>query len=168
MRALRTASTAALLVVGGLALSGCSLIGGNKGGDDPVRDEQGTITEADDNSDAFALKVGDCLNVADLGSEVSSVPTRPCADEHEAEIYAQTLLPDGDYPGDADADTQSNDFCYGGFEGFVGAAYEDSTLEYNYMRPTAESWKAGDREVLCFVYEADGAATTGTLKGAAH
>lgn len=167
MRALRTASAAALITAAGLALSGCSLIGGDNP-KDPVRDDEGAITEADDDSDPFALVVGDCLNVSELGTEITSVPTRPCAEEHEAEIYGQTLMPDGEFPGDEGANAQADDFCYGAFQAFVGAAYEDSSLDFNYLRPTVESWKAGDREILCFVFEADGTMSTGTLKGAAH
>jgi hypothetical protein len=33
--------------------------------------------------------------------------------------------------------------------------------------PTSDSWKNGDREILCTVYD-DGVKTTGTLKGAAR
>ena len=32
--------------------------------------------------------------------DVESVPVVPCSEPHDAEVYAETELPEGDYPGD--------------------------------------------------------------------
>src|SRR5699024_9492776 len=129
-----------------LALTGCSLLGG----DEPVRDDEtGEITEAAEAS-VFTIKVGDCINTAELGTSIETVPTVPCGDPHDSEVYATTELPEGDYP--ADIGTQADDFCVGEFEAFVGLAYEESELFIQSMYPDPTGWTASDdREILCSV-----------------
>lgn len=164
MRSLRVAAAAALSCTALIALSGCSLLGG---ADEPERDESGDVTEASD-ADAFSIRVGDCLESMDWGGgEMSTVPVIPCAEPHESEVYAAVDLPDGDFPGAEAVDTQSGEFCYGEFQGFVGVAWEDSEFEYGYLAPTEQSWGQGDREVLCVVWDPAGL-TSGTLAGAAR
>ena len=148
MRATRTASAAALVATAGLALAGCSLFGS----EDSV----------------FNLEVGDCMNVSDLATEVTEVPTIDCAEEHEAEIYAAKDLPDGDFPGDAAISDEVLNYCLEQFDTFVGMAYEESSLDFNAITPSSESWGEGDREIVCYIYELDGSMVTGSLKGAAR
>ena len=57
--------------------------------------------------------------------------------------------------------------CLGAFEGFVGLPYEQFALEVTWLEPTAESWDAGDRELLCIVADPAGG-VTGSLEGAAR
>ena len=164
MRPTRLAAAAALSCSALLALTGCSLLGG---GDEPERDEEGDITEATD-ADAFAIRVGDCLESMDWGQEgFSTVPVIPCAEPHESEIYAAVDLEDGGYPGDDAVATQADEYCYGEFQGFVGIAWEDSAFDYGYLSPSQESWDQGDREVLCMIMDPEGL-TTGSLAGAAR
>lgn len=162
MRSYRAAAAAALSCTALIALAGCSLLGG---ADEPERDEEGDVTAASD-ADAFALRVGDCLETMDWSAEgFTTVPVIPCAEEHESEIYAAVDLPEGDYPGDDAIATQADEYCYGEFEGFVGTAWEDSDFEYGYLSPSAESWDQGDREVLCMIVDPAGL-TSGSLAGA--
>ncbi len=163
MRSLRLAAVAALSAAALVAFSGCSLLGGDN---EPERDEEGDVTEATD-ADAFAIRVGDCLETMDWGAEgFSTVPLVPCAEAHESEVYAATDLPDGAYPGDDAVATQADEFCYGEFQGFVGVAWEDSAFDYGYLSPSQDSWEQGDdREVLCVIMDPNGL-TTGSLAGA--
>ena len=62
---------------------------------------------------------------------------------------------------------QGDAFCADEFETFIGTPADQSELLATYMYPTEDSWKSGDREILCVVY-VDGTTTTGTLKGAAR
>ena len=102
----------------------------------------------------------------DVATEVQTVPTRPCAEAHDSEIFASTMLADGDFPGDDAVTTSVDDFCYGQFQAFVGMAYEQSALGLSYFMPSQESWDGmGDREVLCILVDPAGG-VTGTMKGA--
>jgi hypothetical protein len=118
-----------------LGLSGCSLIA-----QAPARDETGQITESNNSTDVFDLVVGDCTN-----------------DEVD--------LPDGEFPGDEYIATESDTICYDAFTDFVGVSYEESRLDYFPMTPTEGSWGGGDREVMCFVFDANAEKLTGTAAG---
>ncbi|WP_250445914.1 septum formation family protein [Actinotalea sp. C106] len=151
---------AALLLVG---LSGCSAI---FGAGEPERDaETGEITEASD-ADVFAIRVGDCLESAEMGTEVSSLPTVPCDQPHDSEAYASTMLDDGEFPGLDEVGTVANDYCLEEFATFVGTDYYDSELEMSTLSPSEDTWTTlDDREVLCLVLDMEGG-VTGSLKGA--
>lgn len=157
-KTVRTA--AALLIAGaaGIALAGCSLLNnlGNQ-----TQTGEGTDT------DVFTIKVGDCLNDASAGDEVSSVPTVPCSEPHDSEAYHAFNLPDGEYPGDANIQTAAGEGCVPAFDTYVGIAYQESKLDFAYYFPTTASWADGDREILCIVYDPNGQ-VTGSLKGEAR
>jgi hypothetical protein len=60
------------------------------------------------------------------------------------------------------------DRCLEEFEAYVGIPYEDSVLEFDaYLYPTAETWGAGDREIVCAAYNLDLTPLTGSVKGSA-
>lgn len=163
----RLARLAAVTAVGAVVLTGCSALESITGAGEPERNDAGEITEEGDAS-AFSITVGDCLNVSELGTEVETVPTVPCDQPHEAEVYAATDLPDGDFPGDDAVLTAADEFCLPEFEAFVGMAYDDSELYYMPFTPTQGSWDGmNDREILCLVEDPSGEAT-GSLQGAAR
>lgn len=161
MRSLRTA--AALAGVAIFALSGCSVLGG---ADDPERDEDtGEIVESTDETDVFAIRIGDCVETAELGAEVETIPTRPCSEAHDSEVYAGTEMTETDFPGDEATQAQADEFCYGAFSQFVGMAFEESTLGYMYLMPSEETWnQLDDREILCLLVDPAGG-VIGTMKG---
>ena len=163
----RAARTAAVAVLGLVALTGCSAVQDAMGGaQEPTRDEEtGEITEAAE-ADVFAIAVGDCLNTADLAGDVSEVPTVPCSDPHESEVFAATDMPEGEFPGEEAVGTAADEFCLAEFASFVGMDYYDSALEMTTLSPTQETWDGmDDREILCVVEDLAGG-VTGTLKGA--
>jgi len=133
------------------------------GAGDPKRDAaSGDITEAAD-ADVLALRVGDCLVMSDVAEGlVDSVPTVPCSDPHDGEVYAEKVLAGDALP--ADADDQADEFCVTEFESFVGLPYADSVLSMAVLRPTEDSWDAGDRTVQCIVHAVED--VTGSLAGA--
>lgn len=134
----------------------------------PVRDESGAITETNESTDVFALRVGDCLlDAGSMDTEVSETPTVPCAEAHDYEAYEAQDIPGEEFPGDEAVATQAEQVCYDAFTPFVGMSYEESVLNFNYFVPTAASWDAGDREILCLVYD-EAAQTTGSLAGVAR
>ena len=116
----------------------------------------------------FALAVGQCLNVP-IGDEVTDVGQVPCAQEHDAEVFALPQHPAerrAPYPGVDVVDTWADEACYQAFAGYVGAAYEESILYYQSFTPTEGSWtQREDREVVCMLVGEDFAPLTGTYRG---
>lgn len=159
MRTTRTSAAALTLAAVALTLTAC-------GPQAPERDaETGEITEASE-ADVFTLAVGDCLDSAELGEEVETVPTVPCDEPHDTEIFASTQLPDGDFPGDDAVFAAADEFCLPEFESFIGLPYDSSEIYYQPLTPAQVGWEElGDREVLCMAVDEAGG-VTGTLQGA--
>jgi hypothetical protein len=167
MRVVRPAAGAAIVAAAALALSGCSMFGGDS--KDPERDDTtGEITAAEDQADVFSLKVGDCLDSADMSGTVSTVAARPCGEAHDSEVYASTMMSDASYPGDEATQAQADTFCYAEFTTFVGLSYDASALNLFSLTPTQDTWDGmDDREILCIVQDSAGGLTA-TLQGAAR
>lgn len=160
----RTRALAVTVVaVAGLALSGCSLLNQITNGTD--RDDDGNVTNPNDDADVFSILVGDCLNDADSSGAVTTAPIVLCDEPHDSEAYASIQLDDGDYPGDTTVSDAADSLCYDAFEPFVGVASENSKYDFTYYVPTERGWnERDDREVLCTIFDPDGR-TTGSLKG---
>lgn len=155
VRTLLTACAAGAALVAGLTACG-------SGSDDPQRDETSGEVTASAESDVFAIKVGDCLDLSQQeSSEVSSLPTVPCDEPHDSEVFAELTLTGDELP--TDLDTQADTFCHDEFATFVGISYEESALEYSPLTPTESSWAQGDRVVQCIVLS--GEPVTGSLQG---
>jgi len=154
-----TVAGAAILCTLTLTLGACSLLENG----DAKRDSSGVATESS-KADAFKVKVGDCLEKPD-GSEVQDVTIIPCPQDHDFEAFAATNLEDSAYPGDAVITQKSEDFCSKEFATFIGKPFDESGLEMTYFFPTRESWKTGDKEIVCLVGGAAGAQSKGSLKG---
>ncbi|MEO7722422.1 MAG: septum formation family protein [Pseudolysinimonas sp.] len=153
------------IAAAGLLLSGCSLL--NQVTHATQRDASGTPTAANENADVFSIKVGDCLNDGTSTGTVTTAPIVPCSKPHDSEAYKSITMKDGAFPGEEAVKSQADQGCADAFPDFVGIAYNDSNLSVSYYFPTTDSWKGGDREILCTIYD-DGVKTTGTLKGAAR
>jgi len=134
--------------------------------------EESTTVPDDDpvTEDVFSLAVGDCFSNPLEGEEVQEVETVDCGVEHDGEVFAEfDVTADSDtFPGNDEVVAQSEQGCADRFEGFVGVATTDSTLDVLYLYPTEQSWdRLDDRQVLCIVGDSAGA-ITGTLEGAAR
>lgn len=179
-RTRRPRAAIALAVALTVTLTGCGAVVDAVLGDSPEaaqRDEPGGEITASAEADVFSLQVGDCLNYlaeSEETTEFASLPTVPCAEQHDAEIYAETTLTQEQHESDlalaqdaeAETPTYADQFCYDAFAGFVGTAYEDSTLDYTYLSPTPESWSQGDDVVQCLVVHLEGG-LTGTMRDSA-
>ncbi len=131
--------------------------------DQPIRDDDGVIIEANPSTDPFALVVGDCLDdgevAADAGTEVQSLPTVPCDGPHDSEVIASITLRGTAYPG-ADAITAEADAsCIAALEERVAMPYLETPYDVSYYAPTEQSWSEGDREILCVAYDPAGPLT---------
>jgi hypothetical protein len=107
---------------------------------------------------AHTLVVGECFNntVSILTAEdaIVDVPRENCTLDHDNEAIASIQLDGESFPGDDVVNLQGTDDCLAEFEKFIGVATADAgTLAYDFFTPTEASWKLGDREILCYVYD---------------
>ena len=103
----------------------------------------------------LALQPGDCVNAGAEPAEptITTLNLSNCFAPHDAEIFAIGEYSDRPWPG-AEALAQDGDvYCLSEFGPYVGIAFEDSILFYDFLMPTEASWALGDREVLCITFD---------------
>lgn len=142
MRAIIVPSLALLALP---ALAGCSMFGGT------------SVQE---------FTVGECVNltadVTEESTEVGELPVVDCAEPHDAEVFhvVDTSLTEFD---ETAITTEADLACYDAFEGYVGMAYEESSIYYTLLYPTQQSWDADDRAIVCLLVGSE--QVTGSLQG---
>ena len=177
------ASAAALVGAAALALTlgGCSfipsLVPKQEAAETPSVETAAPTPEATAEGgtvDVFTLSEGDCLDDESLASdgatdgEVTSVPTLPCTEPHDFEVFANVIIPDADaYPGESAVTEKADAECAAAFPDFVGIDYDSSIYGYSYYYPTDGSWADGDRTINCLIGDPAGK-TTGSLAGIAR
>lgn len=127
----------------------------------PDRDSSGQLTSGG-SIQVEDLEVGDCVNGVRENKEFRRLPAVPCAEPHEAEVFAVFQISGSSWPGQAAVQEQAEG-CVDRLEGYAPAAVDDEKLEVFYLHPTEQSWRQGDREVTCLVV--DLARRTGSVKG---
>jgi hypothetical protein len=158
-RATRTVTPALIVaaVATAIALTGCTQVAGVVEQILPER------------YDVHTLVVGECFNdterILTAEDEVTDVPRENCTLEHDNEVIASIELTQSKFPGDEAVKTMGTERCLPKFEEFIGVTAEEAgTLAYDSFVPSAASWKLGDREILCFVYDT-AAPSVYSLKG---
>ena len=162
----RISLAAAAVAIAGTMLTGCSAISDLL----PKQSDQGTASQdagEGSETDVFALAVGDCMN--DTSAEtVSSLPTVPCSDKHDYEVYYEFELPGDTFPGDDATTAAAEQGCADQFEAFAGIPYDSSALNFSYLTPTEHSWtEMDDHLVSCLIFDTAGQVSD-TLRGAAR
>jgi putative regulator of septum formation len=121
----------------------------------------------------FALEAGDCFSAE--SDSVESVLVVDCQQPHTYEAYFlfdHEAGPDEAFPGDDEILDYADSECQPPFEEFVGKDYESSIWYITSVTPSAETWAAGDREIICTLdqQDANGEAieVTGSAEGAAE
>ena len=110
------------------------------------------------------LKVGQCIQVPD-SSQVGSVVTTECTEEHTGEVYYILTLTQDTLPSRAEIEKLTSDTCDDNFEAYVGSATNETELDVTAMFPTKNSWDKGDRDIVCIVIPAEGKTLTQSVKG---
>lgn len=144
MRSSRHRAIIGLLAAAGLVASGCGALGSVQ-----------------------VFTVGECLDaLVPDGEEVTDLPVVDCEGEHLGEVVGTVNVADADeWPGEAAHEAQADAECAPAFEAYVGRSYEESRFDMSYLWPTEASWGAGDRQIVCIVFEPEGARRTGSIKG---
>ncbi len=173
--AVRTASLSLLAAGAVLSLSACGIVQtalengqGTPGTAGAEGVSEGGDTSAGETQDVMEVGVGDCFNEAEMetalmGEEVSGIPLIDCSEPHDSEFFHSEILPEGEFPGDDAVVTAADEACDGeAFTRFIGIEWYDSEFFTGSLRPIAEGWAAGDREILCYVIANE--PTSGTLE----
>ena len=151
------------------ALTSCSTISDalSNSSNKADRDPEGQVTQAGD-INAFSVKVGDCINSADLGTMVDKIPAIPCDEPHDSEAYLAFNVTMSSYDDDAISE-EAETRCGEAFTEYVGPNAEsyDPPLDYTALTPSASGWSQyHDREIVCLVF-AETQTLVGSVKGVA-
>lgn len=150
-RGRRTAVAVTAAVAVGVAVAGCS--GGDSRGD---------------STSVFKVSAGECFVPPEkVQAELTKIDRVPCSQAHTQEAYATVTYKSSkssvasltaDYPGETVLKQFADGACAQRFSTYVGVDYQDSSLFFTYLVPSARSWQqAHDRHVVCFI------TTTGSL-----
>ena len=160
-----TRSCVTVVATAVLVLSGCQQV--SEPPESPELLESGETEVVEPQTSLFDLEVGTCLNDADtpLAADLTEVPTVPCDQPHDSELYAIVNVEEGIYPGVDDLEQAGRTKCQTVFTDFVGIDFRSSTLDFHFYYPTPSSWAQGDRSIFCLVSD-PGLTVAGTLQGA--
>ena len=135
-----------------------------------VENPPGGRVETAQRSSGFAP--GQCFTADGFVAGRTLEPTQlhpiGCEAPHRLEVDAVLHHPDSPaaaFPSSDALAAFADDQCLEQFRDYVGETYEESSLDIADIRPTSKSWKAGDRTVVCLVYDHDFADLTSTVKG---
>lgn len=117
----------------------------------------------------FSLAVGTCFDDIDAfyeegGGGVEDVPIVECDEPHDNEVFALFDIAGDAFPGTSAVGTEAETGCVDRFEDYVGIDYASSRFVASWLTPTSQSWDAGDREVVCFLYDIDLAELEGSAR----
>ena len=119
--------------------------------------EVGEATTTAPDNDYYGLLVGDCIDDDELESYIAGddYETIPCDDPHGNEVYLVHELAPGSYPGEDAVREDLVLVCEDEFEGYVGRAYESSSLDAYVTWPGSDLWASGVRIGECLLYDRD-------------
>jgi hypothetical protein len=114
---------------------------------------------------AADLAVGDCFNEPAATDEVSEVQRRPCAEAHDAEVFAVLTWDRETFPIDLTLNSFIDEQCLPIFGAYTGTGFQDQDeLTVGWFYPSRTSWNNGDREITCYLVRPDGEHLIGSRK----
>ena len=111
------------------------------------------------------LRTGDCFSVPSPDETlVTSVDAKPCAQQHDAEVFAVFDLQTSasEFPGDDTVTVLSEEQCLARFAEDHGQPLPEDLTIY-FFQPTASTWATGDREIICSAITLNGEPLQGPL-----
>ena len=117
-------------------------------------------------SSVMHMKVGQCILFPEdkSATTATTLEKTSCTREHDAEVFAVTSAPDGDFPGAEALNRQAETDCISAFDAYVGSDYLTSTLDATWMIPTKDSWAQNDRSIVCLARPLDHSKLTRSVK----
>jgi hypothetical protein len=110
----------------------------------------------------FALRVGECVNSGPGG--VSSPTVVPCAQAHDAEIYARFALGGARWLGTVGIGAMARRECAARLGAYLNPQLATAVLAESYVFPDQGAWNAGERTVICEIRGTAGR-LTGSVRG---
>lgn len=116
----------------------------------------------------FDLDVGDCFDDdgSGAGGALTDVPVVDCDQPHDNEVFHTFEVEAQEFPGEDALVTRAEEECIPAFAEYVGAEHATTDLEVFPITPTEDGWDAGDREVMCALYDLDRDELVGSMRGA--
>lgn len=151
------------VVAAALLLAACTAA---PSGTDP--DDTPATAPADDGAPTnfLDLTVGDCFDMPSTLADGEALKFSSCETPHLFEAYAETSLPDGEFPGDDEIEARAAAFCEPAFVEFVGESWTSSEFDFQYIVPSERTWtEVDDRSILCLVTTLSALPWTGTAEG---
>ncbi|KQO84506.1 hypothetical protein ASF17_03175 [Frigoribacterium sp. Leaf263] len=146
------------------AASSSGLRGGSAGPDGGAGD--GGAGGSGSGTPVDQLRLGDCFSFGSgtTGGVVVEVERVECTVPHDNEVFFESEAAATEFPGEQALTETSDQLCFEAFPDFVGLDYESSVVEYDFLQPTEEGWRAGDRVISCYVY-VEGRLVSSSLRG---
>ena len=105
-----------------------------------------------------SLVSGQCTDVSANSQLYDSVNVLDCGLSHASEVFHTFVLPAGPFPAQDKVSALADAGCATAFNRNV-----PNWLTYVWVGPTADSWRVGDRSVVCFAIDPNNAALTSPL-----
>ena len=103
------------------------------------------------------LTIGTCFQDPGIGI-VGTIEPVDCKEGHDLEVFAIVQLPFGAgtaRPAEDELFDRAYDECLPPFARYTGEQYVDSAYYIDALVPDLHTWKAGDREAVCFLFLID-------------
>ena len=114
-------------------------------------------------SGVLELQVGTCFDQPQDLAAVTDVPVVNCDDPHDNEVIGFVEVARSSFPGAEVIGDLAFVRCVLALEAYAGVDYADSPLDVGWIGPTEESWDIGDREIICFAFDARGDKLAGSV-----
>jgi hypothetical protein len=103
----------------------------------------------------------------DFPDTVITMTVVDCRAEHDFEVMLNTSLKGPKtWPGDDAMTAPLEKVCRPAFEAYVGIAYDESHLDFDWFTTEKAGWNAGDRTTICLVFDPDQEQVSRTLRDA--
>ena len=106
--------------------------------------------------------VGECFQFGQ--SDDSDVTKVDCNQPHDGEYFHIFDFAGTNLPSDDEFNDESDEICGLIFEHYVGKPVADSTLDYDWMLPSSQTWAKGDHTVQCYLFTKDDSKLTGSAR----
>lgn len=119
----------------------------------------------------FRIRPGNCFNDPPPERQLEQVDVVACEEPHDNEVFATVThpAPEGEaFPGREAVVAYAEQTCPQPFAEYVGSTYDQSRFTLFPIVPSADTWEAGDRQVICALYDHQAGKRTGSARGSAQ